>query len=375
VSTNRYSIRPIPTRYDGYSFRSRLEARWAVFYKALGLPYRYETEGYVVNGVKYLADFYFPTQEEKGLTACYVEIKPTEPTPEEEYKAEWLAQYTGVPVYLFYGGELRLPKEENGAYAKFYRVRDPWLSYQSWPLEDDSKQRVPSPLAVSNELRVVLLRLYEAGFQIQISHADRLSPAMQVLPRQGKTTATPEQIIQWLTQLKELQEELVGAYSERLRQFLTRRRGGECENDSPRSYSLACPFDEGADRCNLEECERQQALRRTMRVRLDEEKPLSLLIQFDESRSPDRQYWAMCTSYGCHAIGIFPGNIAHDVFCDLHCRDADDYPWSTLTTVDYKNEQEYLDACAKVISSDTEELRAAYLAARGESFDRKPTSK
>ncbi len=61
MSTNRYDIKPIPTRYDGYSFRSRLEARWAVFFKTLGLPYRYEAEGYRVGGANYLADFYFPS--------------------------------------------------------------------------------------------------------------------------------------------------------------------------------------------------------------------------------------------------------------------------------------------------------------------------
>jgi hypothetical protein len=29
----------IPTRYKGYHFRSRLEARWAVFFDALGIKW------------------------------------------------------------------------------------------------------------------------------------------------------------------------------------------------------------------------------------------------------------------------------------------------------------------------------------------------
>ena len=36
------NIKPIETIYKGYRFRSRLEARWAVFFDALGIEYEYE---------------------------------------------------------------------------------------------------------------------------------------------------------------------------------------------------------------------------------------------------------------------------------------------------------------------------------------------
>jgi len=39
-------IKPIPTQYQGYRFRSRNEARWAVFFETLQLDWRYEVEGY-----------------------------------------------------------------------------------------------------------------------------------------------------------------------------------------------------------------------------------------------------------------------------------------------------------------------------------------
>jgi hypothetical protein len=39
-------IRPIETEYNGYRFRSRLEARWAIFFAALGVDYEYEPEGF-----------------------------------------------------------------------------------------------------------------------------------------------------------------------------------------------------------------------------------------------------------------------------------------------------------------------------------------
>ena len=51
-------IKAINTIYKNYKFRSRLEARWAVFLDELGVKYEYETEGYNLhyNGY-YLPDF------------------------------------------------------------------------------------------------------------------------------------------------------------------------------------------------------------------------------------------------------------------------------------------------------------------------------
>lgn len=52
------SLRAIETRYAGYHFRSRLEARWAVFFDALGIRWEYEPQGYEFpNGRRYLPDF------------------------------------------------------------------------------------------------------------------------------------------------------------------------------------------------------------------------------------------------------------------------------------------------------------------------------
>lgn len=53
-------IKAIETIYKGHRFRSRLEARWAVFFDSLNIPYEYEPEGLSINGVYYLPDFYLP---------------------------------------------------------------------------------------------------------------------------------------------------------------------------------------------------------------------------------------------------------------------------------------------------------------------------
>lgn len=58
------TLKPIETHYNGYRFRSRLEARVAVFLDALGVKYYYEPEGYRLRGgTMYLPDFYLPDQD------------------------------------------------------------------------------------------------------------------------------------------------------------------------------------------------------------------------------------------------------------------------------------------------------------------------
>jgi hypothetical protein len=65
------TIRPVNTNYRGFWFRSRLEARWAVFFDAIGLQWEYEKEGYDLgrNGW-YLPDFWLPE------IGNFIEIKP-----------------------------------------------------------------------------------------------------------------------------------------------------------------------------------------------------------------------------------------------------------------------------------------------------------
>lgn len=54
------TIGAIETYFRGHLFRSRLEARWAVFFDSLGIQWKYEHEGYEVNGERYLPDFWLP---------------------------------------------------------------------------------------------------------------------------------------------------------------------------------------------------------------------------------------------------------------------------------------------------------------------------
>jgi len=66
------TIKAIETEYNGYRFRSRLEARWAVFFDAAGIRYEYEPEGFDLGGgMHYLPDFFLPDIDD----GIYVEVK------------------------------------------------------------------------------------------------------------------------------------------------------------------------------------------------------------------------------------------------------------------------------------------------------------
>ena len=75
-------MKPIQTYYKGYHFRSRLEARWAVFFQTMHVHWVYEAEGYILkNGVWYLPDFLIKLAD--GPVWC--EVKPHgEESPEFE---------------------------------------------------------------------------------------------------------------------------------------------------------------------------------------------------------------------------------------------------------------------------------------------------
>jgi hypothetical protein len=130
-------IKPIETLYRGYKFRSRLEARWAVFFDVAGIAWQYEPEGFDLTHVKvprvyesalesrlnarsmefgieparvwnepedmqayaplwYLPDFYLPEQD------YWVEVKPTFPTEREILLMKRLVMATGKDGYIFY---------------------------------------------------------------------------------------------------------------------------------------------------------------------------------------------------------------------------------------------------------------------------------
>lgn len=91
-------LKAIETQYKGCLFRSRLEARWAVFFDAMELDWVYEHEGYELGKYgRYLPDFYFPSSD------LYIEIKPPRPSQRELLKPIALAKFFQKRVIVLAG--------------------------------------------------------------------------------------------------------------------------------------------------------------------------------------------------------------------------------------------------------------------------------
>jgi len=90
-------LNPIETRYKGYKFRSRLEARWAVFFDHMGIKYFYEPEGYKLKSGWYLPDFWLPQVN------MWAEIKQNDFSRREYCLAYDLSESTGYPCLMLVG--------------------------------------------------------------------------------------------------------------------------------------------------------------------------------------------------------------------------------------------------------------------------------
>lgn len=76
----------IETVWNGVRYRSRLEARWAIFFDALGVEHQYEPEGFDLGGLWYLPDFWLPEQK------LWLECKPVPATGDDERKINAFAR-------------------------------------------------------------------------------------------------------------------------------------------------------------------------------------------------------------------------------------------------------------------------------------------
>lgn len=114
-------IKPIETTYKGYRFRSRLEARWAVFLDSFNEPWEYEVEGYALPSGCYLPDFWLPR------LYCWLEIKGEKPTDEENRLCVDLAYATDRPVAIAWGLP-RIPKPGTVYHEHSQYWEDVWLA-------------------------------------------------------------------------------------------------------------------------------------------------------------------------------------------------------------------------------------------------------
>ena len=150
------TIKPVETTYAGYRFRSRLEARWAVFFDNLGLDWHYEPETLSIprtisdmgrlGPFKYLPDFWLPEldlwAEVKGQWNAFEQLKALD-------AAAWLSGKDtgrcGEGADLLILGQI--PREHG------HRVQSPWRLH----MHDGELMRMPW---ITNDLEPVQMGLH-----------------------------------------------------------------------------------------------------------------------------------------------------------------------------------------------------------------------
>jgi hypothetical protein len=161
------NFKAIETLYAGCRFRSRLESRWAVFFDTLGIQWEYEKEGFVLEGIKYLPDFWLPEQD------CWVEIKGQSPTGDELEKARLLALYTQKQVSVMYG-PVEVPPEHLLNSNVFF---PPTL----WKFRE-SERIVGGPSTTQMEVPSHILAIMQGLFSHNLQFSPRPDGEIDIIP-------------------------------------------------------------------------------------------------------------------------------------------------------------------------------------------------
>lgn len=103
------TIKAIETSYKGYRFRSRLEARWAVFFDAIGVDWEYEPQGFEFPGEAGLVERYLPDFKITGN--LFVEVKGSEDQFNQDRCRMENAIRAGLGTLLILG---EIPNPESG---------------------------------------------------------------------------------------------------------------------------------------------------------------------------------------------------------------------------------------------------------------------
>lgn len=168
-------IKPIETVYRGTRYRSRLEAKWAVCFHALGLPYSYEREGFDLgDDMYYLPDF--------DLGTWYAEVKAQQPTDREREFARRLSEGSGKWVFILCGDPNPLSLTVYAyppSYAEWQRyIRDAFVAWTQFISEQAYRQHVSDdPDVTLDEMTSAMFglvtRALRAGGEARFEHGER----------------------------------------------------------------------------------------------------------------------------------------------------------------------------------------------------------
>lgn len=95
----------IPTLYKGIQYKSRLEARTAIFFDFFGVKHQYEKQKYTLGNLKYIPDFWLEDYQ------MFVEVKGMHPTDLAREKARKLLLQEGYPVMIVSGVPYTVERE------------------------------------------------------------------------------------------------------------------------------------------------------------------------------------------------------------------------------------------------------------------------
>jgi hypothetical protein len=144
-------LKAIETSYKGYRFRSRLEARWAVFFDAASIAWQYEAQGFETSHGRYLPDFYLP------ILKRWVEVKREGMLPK--------------PENIYIAGKMSLCRDEVSLNGHYYAGPNLRIGHDSV----DGEEIVQSCLEGINECTCLLAfvnemdvhgTLVEAGYAL-----------------------------------------------------------------------------------------------------------------------------------------------------------------------------------------------------------------
>jgi hypothetical protein len=190
-------IKAIETSYKGYRFRSRSEARWAVFFDVLGYAWEYEPEGYDLGGSwgYYLPDFRVWSGDRVGLgVPQWIEVKGPAPTQREIELITAVSRMTEIGGAIVYGEiDARVDRwldhwtvaahvVDYGAIGwSFCRAYD---VHGSWREGDPSRMVLPDTCSTRGDL---VLGAVRAARSARFEHGESGAPVARPRPPDGET--------------------------------------------------------------------------------------------------------------------------------------------------------------------------------------------
>ena len=136
------TINAIPTYYKGTEFRSRTEARWAVFLDELGIEWQFEAEGYDLLHGYYLPDFWLPQID------AFLEVKPG--SEFDDSRICDLVAMTGKNLYLTFGA----PGSSSPVYLDDHMPAVGLIAYQHYGFDPEYHDLPPIECDHANTKRV-----------------------------------------------------------------------------------------------------------------------------------------------------------------------------------------------------------------------------